>query len=242
MRSKVTYFLSLVVVFILLTSCVTSTKSEGATITVVGSASVTATPDTASFSISAETIADTAEEARNNSSRLIENAIEILKDEFAIQDSEIKTDYMNISPYYEWINGTRTLKGQEANQSLTITLKDSLDKVGRIYDRLSVLDGISISSISYLKSDVQEEMKIAREKATQNAYLKAQEFADGASLKVKGVISLSEGNVNKSAIYYTNQPMLKAVSASIDSDYTSTTYYTSDITLSANVTAVFELE
>lgn len=240
MRSKVTYFLSLLVVFILLTSCVTSTKSEGATITVVGSASVTATPDTASFSISAETIADTAEEARNNSSRLIENAIEILKDEFAIQDSEIKTDYMNISPYYEWINGTRTLKGQEANQSLTITLKDSLDKVGRIYDRLSVLDGISISSISYLKSDVQEEMKIAREKATQNAYLKAQEFADGASLKVKGVISLSEGNVNNSAIYYTNQTMLKAESAS--SDYSNTTYYTSDITLSANVTAVFELE
>lgn len=240
MRSKVTYFLSLLVVFILLTSCVTSTKSEGATITVVGSASVTATPDTASFSISAETIADTAEEARNNSSRLIENAIEILKDEFAIQDSEIKTDYMNISPYYEWINGTRTLKGQEANQSLTITLKDSLDKVGRIYDRLSVLDGISISSISYLKSDVQEEMKIAREKATQNAYLKAQEFADGASLKVKRVISLSEGNVNNSAIYYTNQTMLKAESAS--SDYSNTTYYTSDITLSANVTAVFELE
>ena len=240
MRSKVTYFLSLLVVFILLTSCVTSTKSEGATITVVGSASVTATPDTASFSISAETIADTAEEARNNSSRLIENAIEILKDEFAIQDSEIKTDYMNISPYYEWINGTRTLKGQEANQSLTITLKDSLDKVGRIYDRLSVLDGISISSISYLKSDVQEEMKIAREKATQNAYLKAQEFADGASLKVKRVISLSEGNVNNSAIYYTNQTMLKAESAS--SDYSNTTYDTSDITLSTNVTAVFELE
>lgn len=242
MKKSLVILLAISILIFTLTGCVTTDSSEKSYITVTSSSTVSVVPDTASFTITAEAMADTTEEARNTSSLMIASAVEILKDEFGITDDEITTNYMNINPYYEWLDGGRTLRGQKATQSLNITLKNGLDKAGKVYDRLSVLDGISISSITYSKLDTSQEEAEARAEATKNALKKAQDYVSGLSLEVGKLVNLAEGNVSYSYSSYASNKLMMAESAAAVSDYSSTTYYAGDLSVSATVTAVFEIE
>ncbi len=237
---KLSLFMLVVLIVLSLMGCATVDKEETSTVAVTGTSSVSVIPDSASFTITAESTAETTEEARNTSSLMIQSAVNILKDEFELSGDEISTDYMNINPSYEWIDGKRTLAGQRASQSLTIVLKNGLERVGKVYDRLSILDGISISSISYSKLDTSLEEAEARKMAAGAALKKASDYADGVNMKVGKVLSLSEGSVSYSYYAPANSKVM-LTEASSDSYY-STTYYQGDLSVSATVTAVFTLE
>lgn len=239
MKKLIGAFTVVLSILMVITGCSTL-KSEKSYITVTATSSVSVSPDAASFTITAEAVSPTTEEARNASSSMIEEALKILKDEYGISDDEIVTNYMNINPYYEWIDGSRTLSGQRASQSLNITIKNGLDKAGKVYDRLSVLDGISISSITYFKLDTTEELREARKMAAAEASLKAEDYAEGVGRKVGEVVSLSEGTVSYSSYDYSNAKLMTA--AATESSYSSTTYYAGDLSVSATVIAVFMLE
>ena len=240
MKKVISLVLVVLSFMLCLTSCVTKGEVNDAYVSVSASATISVEADTASFSITAENTASTTEEARNNSSLMIEKAISILKDEFGISDDEIRTEYMNIDPYYEWVDGSRVIKGQRATQKLTINLKNGLDRVGKVYDRLSVLDGISISSISYSKSDTSEALMTAREEASRNALKKAEDYARGVNKEVGDVVSITEGSVSYSYPTYANSKLMVAEASS--SDYASTTYYSGDLTVSATVSISFTLK
>lgn len=242
MRKTILTLTVLIVTLLALTSC-QALQSENKivpTVSVSASATISVIPDSASFSITAESTEPTTEEARNASSLMTEKAVEILKDEFGITEESFTTDFMQISPYYEWVDGQRTLVGQKATQKLSIVLSgENLSKVGKVYDRLSVLDGISISSVSYSKLDTTEEVRSVREKAAEEALKKAEAYAKGVGKKVGEVISISDGSgVSYTTVTY-NSPKLMMAEASMD--YVSTTIYQGDVTLSDSVTVVFTL-
>ena len=242
MRKTILTLAVLIVTLLALTSC-QALQSENKivpTVSVSASATISVIPDSASFSITAESTEPTTEEARNASSLMTEKAVEILKDEFGITEESFTTDFMQISPYYEWVDGQRTLVGQKATQKLSIVLSgENLSKVGKVYDRLSVLDGISISSVSYSKLDITEEVRNVREKAAEEALKKAEAYAKGVGKKVGEVISISDGSgVSYTTVTY-NSPKLMMAEASMD--YVSTTIYQGDVTLSDSVTVVFTL-
>lgn len=241
MSRRISILAAALIALVFLAGCATTEKTEDVSyITVTASSTVAVKADTASFTITAEALESTTEEARNTSSAMVEEAVKILKDEFGITEEEITTDYMNISPYYQWLDSGRTLMGQKATQTLTIRLRNDIDKAGRVYDRLSVLDGISISSISYSKSDTSLEEAAAREMAMKNAAQKAEDYARGASLTVGKVISISEGSSDYS-YSYANSKVMMLDSAATGESYSSTTYYAGSLSVSATVTAVFEL-
>ena len=242
MRKTILTLTVLIITLLALTSC-QALQSENKivpTVSVSASATISVIPDSASFSITAESTEPTTEEARNASSLMTDKAVEILKDEFGITEESFTTDFMQISPYYEWVDGQRTLVGQKATQKLSIVLSgDNLSKVGKVYDRLSVLDGISISSVSYSKLDITEEVRNVREKAAEEALKKAEAYAKGVGKKVGEVISISDGSgVSYTTVTY-NSPKLMMAEASMD--YVSTTIYQGDVTLSDSVTVVFTL-
>ena len=230
------------VLLLALTGCQSMTGENKIvpTVSVSASATVSVVPDSASFSFTAESMEATTEEARNASSLMTAKAVDILKDEFGLSEDSFTTDFMQISPYYEWVDGQRTLVGQKATQKLSIVLSgENLSKVGKVYDRLSVLDGISISSVSYSKLDTTEEVRSVREKAAEEALKKAEAYAKGVGKKVGEVISISDGSgVSYTTVTY-NSPKLMMAEASMD--YASTTIYQSDVTLSDSVTVVFTL-
>ncbi|MCI7606448.1 MAG: SIMPL domain-containing protein [Spirochaetales bacterium] len=242
MRKTILILISLFIVMFAFTSCqaLNTENKIVPTVSVSASATVTLVPDSASFSITSEATEPTTEGARNASSMMVEKAVNILKDEFGITEESFTTDFMQISPYYEWVDGTRTLVGQKATQKLSIVLSgDNLSKVGKVYDRLSILDGISISSVSYSKLDTTEEEALVREMAAQEALSKAEAYAKGLGKRVGEVITVSDG----SKISYTtatyNSPKLMVAEAS--ADYYSTTIYQGDVSLSDSVTVVFTL-
>ncbi|MBQ0072222.1 MAG: SIMPL domain-containing protein, partial [Spirochaetales bacterium] len=231
------------VVLVSLTGCTTLKSGDAyvSTVTVSASGSASAQPDIATFTITAEMVKPTTEEARNASSEMIASAVAFLKDEFHLEDEAIKTLSMNFSPYYEWIDGVRTLVGQEVWQSIRITLEDNLDDAGRIYDRLSVLDGISVSSVSYSRKDNSKELEKARMNAVENARAKAEAYAKGLGLKVGEALSISDGT-ESTPVYRANKTTYMVEAAMVaDASYTSTTYYTGDITVSDSVSVVFRL-
>ena len=242
MRKTILTLAVLIVTLLALTSC-QALQSENKivpTVSVSASATISVIPDSASFPITAESTEPTTEEARNASSLMTEKAVEILKDEFGITEESFTTDFMQINPYYAWVDGQRTLVGQKATQKLSIVLSgENLSKVGKVYDRLSVLDGISISSVSYSKLDTTEEVRSVREKAAEEALKKAEAYAKGVGKRVGELISISDGSgVSYTAVAY-NSPKLMMAEASMD--YASTTIYQSDVTLSDSVTVVFTL-
>lgn len=229
------FFLLLILLF----GC--STTDVGVrTISVTGSSTLFVNPDCASFTVTFESIKSTTEEARNASSSLISSAIETIKDEFGITDDEITTAYMVVSPYYEWIDGVRTLSGQKASQSIDITIKNNTHDIGKVYDRLSVLDGISISSISYSKLDTTLDYERAREEASKTALKKAESYAKGLGLNVGNVFLIEEGGATYSSPYLAKNAVSLEMDA-LTSSYSPTQYYASLISISANVVVVFEL-
>ncbi len=236
---KKIYMAVMVLTLISGVSCMTTEKRENATVTVSAEAAVIVIPDTASFSITAEALGKTTEEARSSSSLMIADAVSILRDEFGITDDALTTSYMNISPSYEWRDSSRVLAGQRAVQTLSVTLSGSLENAGRVYDRLSVLDGISISQISYSKRDTSREEAEARRLAAGKAEKTAGEYAQGLGLRLGRLISLSEGgNYSYGASNAARAVLSEAAPAD---SYTATSYYMSDMAVSAGVTAVFEL-
>ena len=244
MKKTTSILLAFALVFVL-AGCSTLTSSDTVvpTVSVSASAKLDIVPDSASFSITAESTKPSTEEARNASAMMVEKAVELLKDEFGIGDESLTTDYMVVSPYYDWVDTGRVLVGQKATQKLTIVLSgDNLEKVGKVYDRLSVLDGISISTISYSKLDTSKEVDEVRRMATEEALRKATAYAEGLGLKVGKVITVSDGaSVSFSQNVYASSMKL-AVAEAAPADYSSTSYYQGNVSVSDTVTVVFALE
>ncbi len=241
--SRTILILSTALLLLLLVSCQsTKTASTPATITVSSSASVKVVADTASFSISAESIRDTSEAARSDSSRLINNALAILRDEFGVEDRDLVTSHMVSTPYYEWDNGRRVLVGQMASQSVQITLSD-LDNVGRIYDRLSLLDSLSVSSISFSRKDTSEEKREARILAVESARAKAEAYAEGLGLEIEGVLAISDGTGAVNTGYRNNFVMEAAMPmAATAKGMDSSEFYLGDLSVYDSVSVVFALK
>ena len=51
--------------------------------------------------------------------------------ELGIEEKDIRTQQLYLSPMYDWNDGKQTLRGYEANQQLTLKVRD-LDKVGEL--------------------------------------------------------------------------------------------------------------
>lgn len=205
------------------------------TISVSGTAEVSVTPDTAYFTISASSLADTSEEARKLASGTISSAVEILSAEFGVEKEDIRTEMLTIYPEYRWTDGEQILVGQRASQELRITLRD-LTLIGSIYDRLSTLNGLSFSSVTLDKADKSAELEKARTEAVIDARTKADTYASAAGVEVGKVLSISESS-SYAPVYRTANMKLMAA----DAEAVSTEYYADDITVSASVSMVFTI-
>lgn len=203
-------------------------------ISVSGSASIPVRPDIARFTVSASFVEESSEEARKLASGMINEAISILE-EAGIDKEDISTRTLSASPEYRWVDGEQILVGQRAEQSIEIVLRQ-LSSLGDIYDSLSKLSGISISSVQLDKEDKSAEQREARISAMKDARTKAEDYAEAAGMKAGQVISITESS---GAIAY---PRAFSVNAAAKDMASSTEYLAPDITVSASVSVVYQLE
>ena len=209
------------------------------TISVSGSAEVSMQPDTASFDITAAFTESTTEEARERTSRMINEAVSILLNEFQVTEDDLSSTYISCYPEYQWKDDERVLAGQRASQTLSVELHD-LDIIGDVYQRLMSLDGITLSDVSLDKTDKSEEYREARMAAVRDAYAKASAYAEASGVQIGSVLSISDSSSYAVPLYRSANLMLASAEAS-SADAIPTEFYAGDITVSANVSIVYSI-
>lgn len=220
-----------------LTGC-QSTTVDYMSVSVSGSATVTLTPDMASFSISVSETGQTTWEAQQMANAKMQDIYDILHDDFGIVAEDIRTTSMSLYPEYRYEDGQQILVGQTASQSISVTVH-RLDDLAPIVDNLSSVTGISLSSISLDASEKDESMSQARRLAMQDAMDKARDYAEAAGLVLGDPVSISESG----SYHYANrvQPTMLMAGASAKDEASSASYYAGDLSVAADVDVTFTM-
>ena len=212
---KKVFYLSLAILVLFASISCASTKNSLPTVSVTANAELKVEPDVAFFSVTAESVENTTDQARAKTSQMVNQAIDILASGFGISKDDIKTDYINVGPSYIWKDNERVLEGQRAVQSVEVTLRN-IDIYGNVFESLSKIDGISVS----------------------NATLdKATAYAEASGMNISGVLSISDG----SNVSYSYPNLMMAKASSYDGVESSTAYYAGDISISDSVSVVYQM-
>lgn len=179
---------------LLLFSC--GLAKESGTISVSGSGSVMAAPDTAQLVLTVSEKAKTTKEAQNLANGKISLVTETLNGA-GIDMKNIATSAIRFSKDYIWNDQTRRneIIGQVVSQTVTVKFNDldgSPSLLASVLDSLGSIDGIEIGnlmfSIAYPQEYYIEARRLAFEKAKQKAY----ELSDYAGLKLGRAVSITE--------------------------------------------------
>ncbi len=216
-------------------------KSGSATeVTTTGNAEIKAMPDLVTIYFNVQTKGDTAQEAKDKNSEIVDSAtIALLKT--GLERSEITTENYNIYPDYDWTSGSQKLKGYIATHSIKVQLdSEKLDDAGEIIDA-GVNAGATISYINFeLSLDKQNEYKaIALKQATEDAKIKAESIASGAGKKLGALVSIADSSFN-----YYPWPLYEAQAESAstaDAKSAVTSIQPGEQTISASVSATYKI-
>jgi uncharacterized protein YggE len=175
---------------------------------VTGEGKVTVTPDLAILSVGVETEASTVAEAQSLASTAMADVLKALKDN-NIAEKDIQTQYFSISPVRNYVmeTGEQKLTGYRVDNTVTVKIR-KVDDAAKIIDAVTAAGGnyIIINNIYFTVEDPTPWQKDAREKAIDNAKMKAQEIATKAGLTLGEPTFLNE--TTSTAPYYSQSNMV----------------------------------
>lgn len=146
------------------------------TISVQGQGKVNAIPDIATLSFGVQTGRQkTADGAMKMLSESMNKVFEAVK-AAGVEEKDIATQYLSLNPSYDWNEGTRIDTGFEANQSLTVKVRD-LEKISAVLDAAVKAGANQAGSVGFTIDDPKVLKEEAREKAITDARAKAEKLA-----------------------------------------------------------------
>ena len=209
--------------------------SSGNTISSQGNSEIKATPDLVTVYFTVDTEGDTAVEAKDKNSEIVDNLITALVKK-GFERKDIQTQSFNIYPNQVWNGHTYVDKGYTANHQIKVELSTAqTDRIGDVIDA-GVDAGASINYINFeLSMAKQNEYKVqALKEATEDARNKAEAIATGAGKKLGKLVSISSNE-----FYYEPWRLYDSVAgASAESAKAATTNIqpgTQDVTASVSV-------
>ena len=113
---------------------------------------------------------------------------------------DISTNYLYISPRYDYSDGGERIIGYSVNNSLSIRT-GNLDMIGAYIDAAFAAGANSFDSISFTASDDTAARKQALELAVKDAQSKAETIAAAAGKSLGSILAISEG---ENADYWSN--------------------------------------
>ena len=147
-------------------------------------------PDRAWVTVAAESRAKTPQEAQKLNAAAMSSVLQKLKGA-GIAEEAIRTAAYDLQPEYDYNDGRQTLRGYVARNSLDVRV-DALPKLGEIID-LAV--GSGATTISGIRFDLKDRSAVEREAlrmAVADARRRADAAAEGANMKVTGIIRIEE--------------------------------------------------
>jgi hypothetical protein len=170
---------------------------EKRTITSDGESTETVQPDKVDVYFTVETKGASASAVQSANSEASDNIIAALKDA-GYAEGDISTEYYNVYEdfVYNFTTGERRSVGWIASHQIQVSSEDTR-KAGEIVD-IAVENGATqVNFIDFgLKQETEQSLRVtALSQASQNAREKAEAIAAGLGTSIKGVVSVTEGNV-----------------------------------------------
>jgi uncharacterized protein len=205
-------------------------------INVNGNAEIETMPDFVSVYISIETLAESAEDSKNQNAEISKEVMQALR-EMNFQDSEIETVSWNIYEDYDWTSDGRKFRGYKTVNSLKVEVEE-YDFVGTVVDRV-VDEGAIIRSLNFeISKETENELKKqAIEEATKDAKEKAEAVASGTGQRLGKLVSVSVNDY-----YYQGYPLYDYSAEGSEGLKDATTQISPrELTVNANVRAVYQV-
>ncbi len=171
------------------------------TIMVTGEGEAVATSDIASFSFSVNERGTTAQEAQENATKKINQAVKYFKDN-SVDEKDIKTEYYNINPRYEDIQPcymfdcpmpSQEIIGYEVSQGVRVKVRDA-ENAGKFLSEMTQFGISSVSGLSFTIDDEDVLYDEARKNAIEDARAKAQVLAKNLGVQLGDIVSFYEEN------------------------------------------------
>ena len=236
------YLVSLFVINVLfLGGCVQSSNEvaeQESSITVTGEGKVTVVPDMATIQLGIEAKDKKLQVAQGEAETVTRQFIKLAK-QLGIDDEDIQTVSATARPEYRWNKATnqQELIGYIAVRQIAVKLTE-LDKLAKLVEG-AVDAGINQISPPMLQSSkAREAYREALEIAAKDARRNAGTLAEALDSEIDDVLS-----INATANGPEPRPMLRSqVAMDIAESSDASSYMSGQITYSASVVAVFEIE
>ncbi len=211
---------------------------EGRSVHVTGTGLVTGEPDIATLYLGVSVEKETVEVAREEAASAMTAVINALK-ENDVAERDIQTENFSIYPQYDYTEEGRVLRGYRVNNTVNAKVRE-LDSLSDIIDDATTAGGdiVVVNSIQFMIEDPTPLQAQARALAVKNAEAKAQTLAEAGGVTLGKPITITETS------YAAGPPIAYAEAAEFadDSARTSTPIQAGELTVTINVTIVYEIE
>jgi uncharacterized protein YggE len=176
------------------------------TISVSATDTANATPDIATVDLGVTNTASTPEKAGADNATKANAIIEAVK-ALGVDAKDIQTSNYSVYPTYNYDVSPARVVGYEANETLTVKIRDT-GSAGTILAKVLSLGATNVSGLQYTVDEPAAVEAEARKNAIAKAYVQAAAIASAMHAKLGGVISYSEYDNSPSYPYAFD--MLKA--------------------------------
>ncbi len=167
-------------------------------ITVVGTGSVTTSPDTAEWSFGVQTSADSASAALGANSEAMNRVVAALKDA-GISGDDLRTEQVSVYPRTS--DDGISIVGYDASNSVRATIHD-LDRAGGIVDAAVAAGANQVWGPSLTVSDAEAQYRAAVDAAFDDARTRAEAIAEKAGVTLGAPVAIVEGGGGAPIPYY----------------------------------------
>ncbi|HWS78209.1 MAG TPA: SIMPL domain-containing protein [Thermomonas sp.] len=209
--------------------------ADGTLLSVSASADATRVPDVATLSTGVVTQAADANAAMRANAVQMDKLMGAIR-AAGIPERDVQTSGINLNPNYKYVeNAPPTIVGYQASNTVNVKVRD-LSKLGKVLDTFVEQGANQINGPSFEVDKPDEAYDEARIAAIKKAQARAQTYADALGLKVRRMVSISEGGAN----FPRPMPMMVRAQAA-DAEMKSTSVSPGESTLSVSIEVVFEL-
>ncbi|MDQ3512015.1 MAG: SIMPL domain-containing protein [Pseudomonadota bacterium] len=212
---------------------VSQTANGSTLLSVSAQAEARRVPDIASVSTGVVVQAPDASDAMRANAEQMTRVIAAIR-KAGIAERDIQTSGINLNPQYRYADDQPpVITGYQASNTVQVTVRD-LARLGSTLDALVAVGANQINGPSLDVDDKQSAYDEARRSALEKAQQRARMYADALGMKVRRIVSISEGGNMGPPM-----PMMAMARMEKSSD---TSVSPGENTLSANLDVVFELE
>ncbi|MEE7547003.1 SIMPL domain-containing protein [Xanthomonas sp. Kuri4-1] len=207
--------------------------SDGTLLNVSAEAEARRVPDVASLSAGVVTQAADGNTAMRQNAEQMSKVMAAIKGA-GIADKDIQTSGVNLNPQYTYKDGEAPkINGYQASNTVSLKVRD-ITRLGKVLDALAAQGANQINGPSFEIDQPEPAYDEARLAALKKAQARAETYAKSLGLKVRRIVSISEGRGGGVRPVM----MMSARAAKAEAD---TPIAPGESTLSVNLDVTFEL-